>query len=60
MKKIFTFAAALMASFSLWAAEPNYGSFDWGADDFATVFTNHDGIVLSSGALAWKGNLGGN
>ncbi len=59
MKKIFTFAAALMASFSLWAAEPNYGSFDWGADDFATVFTNHDGIVLSSDASAWKGNLAG-
>ena len=59
MKKIFTFAAALMASFSLWAAEPNYGSFDWGADDFATVFANHDGIVLSSDASAWKGNLSG-
>lgn len=59
MKKIFTLAAAVLASFSLWAADPNYGSYDWGADDFATVFTNHDGIVLSSDASAWKGNLAG-
>ena len=59
MKKIFTLAAAVLASFSLWAAEPNYGSYDWGADDFATVFTNHDGIVLSSNASEWKGNLAG-
>ena len=50
MKKIFTFAVAVMASVSLMAAEPNYGSYDWGADDFATVFANHDGIVLSSDA----------
>jgi hypothetical protein len=59
MKKIFTLAAAVLASFSLWAAEPNYGSYDWGADDFATVFANHDGIVLSSDASAWKGNFSG-
>jgi hypothetical protein len=59
MKKFFTLAAAVLASFSLWAAEPNYGSYDWGADDFATVFTNHDGIVLSSDASAWKGNFSG-
>ena len=59
MKKFFTLAAAVLASFSLWAADPNYGSYDWGANDFATVFTNHDGIVLSSDASAWKGNLAG-
>lgn len=59
MKKIFTLAAAVLASFSLWAVEPNYGSYDWGADDFATVFANHDGIVISSDASAWKGNLAG-
>ena len=59
MKKIFTLAAALMASFSLMAAEPNYGSYDWGESDFATVFANHDGIVLSSDVSAWKGNLSG-
>ena len=59
MKKIFTFAAAILASVSLMAAEPNYGSYDWGADDFATVFANHDGIVLSSDASAWKGNFSG-
>ena len=59
MKKIFTLVAAVMASFSLWAVEPNYGSYDWGANDFATVFANHDGIVLSSDASAWKGNFSG-
>ena len=59
MKKIFTLVAAVMASFSLWAVEPNYGSYDWGADDFATVFANHDGLVLSSDASAWKGNFSG-
>ena len=59
MKKIFTLAAAVLASFSLWAVEPNYGSYDWGANDFATVFANHDGIVLSSDASAWKGNFSG-
>lgn len=59
MKKIFTLAAAVLASFSLWAAEPNYGSYDWGEGDFATVFANHDGIVLSSDASAWKGNFSG-
>ena len=59
MKKIFTLAAAVLASVSLMAAEPNYGSYDWGADDFATVFTNHDGIVLSSDVSAWKGNFAG-
>lgn len=59
MKKIFTLAAAVLASFSLWAVEPNYGSYNWGADDFATVFANHDGIVLSSDASAWKGNFSG-
>lgn len=59
MKKIFTLAAAVLASFSLWAAEPDFESFNWGADDFATVFADHDGIVISSDASAWKGNLAG-
>ena len=59
MKKLFTLAAAVLASFSLWAAEPNYGSYDWGESDFATVFAIHYGIVLSSDASAWKGNFSG-
>jgi hypothetical protein len=59
MKKIFTLAAAVLASFSLWAAEPDFESFNWGADDFATVFAGHDGIVISSDASEWKGNFGG-
>lgn len=59
MKKLFTLCAAVIASFSLWAADPNYGSYDWGTNDFETVFTNHDGIVLSSDVSAWKGNLAG-
>lgn len=59
MKKIFTLAAAVLASFSLMAAEPDFESLNWGADDFATVFADHDGIVLSSDASAWKGNFSG-
>ncbi len=59
MKKLFTLAAAVLASFNLWAAEPNFESYNWGADDFATVFADHDGIVISSDASAWKGNFGG-
>ena len=59
MKKIFTLAAAVLASFSLWAAEPDFESYNWGADDFATVFADHDGIVISSDASAWKGNFSG-
>ena len=59
MRKFFTFTAALLASFSLWAAEPDFESFNWGADDFATVFADHDGLVISSDASAWKGNLNG-
>ena len=59
MRKLFTLAAAVLASFSLWAAEPDFESFNWGKDDFATVFADHDGIVISSHASAWKGNLSG-
>lgn len=59
MKKIFTLAAAVLASFSLWAAEPDFESYNWGKDDFESVFANHDGIVISSDATAWKGNLSG-
>ena len=59
MKKFFTLAAAVLASFGLWAAEPDFESFNWGADDFATVFADHDGIVISSDASAWKGNFSG-
>ncbi len=59
MKKFFTLAAAVLASFSLWAAEPDFESYNWGADDFATVFADHDGIVISSDASAWKGNFSG-
>lgn len=59
MKKFFTLAAAVLASFSLWAAEPDFESYNWGAEDFATVFADHDGIVISSDASAWKGNFSG-
>ena len=59
MKKLFTLFVAVMASIGLWAAEPDFESFNWGADDFATVFANHDGIVISSDASAWKGNFSG-
>ena len=59
MKKIFTLAAAVLASFSLMAAAPDFESFNWGENDFATVFADHDGLVISSDASAWKGNFSG-
>lgn len=59
MKKIFTFAAALMTGLSLMAAEPSFESSEWGADDFSTVIANHDGITLFTDATAWGGNFSG-
>ena len=59
MKKLFTFAAAVLASLSLMAAEPNLGTSNWGEGDFATVIANHDGITLSTHATGWSGNFSG-
>ena len=59
MKKIFTIAAALLASFSLMAAEPTLETMDWGESDFATVIAEQDGVTLSTHATSWSGNLSG-
>lgn len=59
MKKLFTLAAAILASVSLMAVEPNYESSLWGANDFATVIADHDGIILSTSLTAWGGNFSG-
>ena len=48
MKKLFTLFVAIVAASSMMAADPTYESFNWGADDFATVMTNHNGITLFS------------
>lgn len=59
MRKFFTIAAAILFAGSMMAETPSLESFEWGADDFATVIANHDGITLSSDASAWKGNFSG-
>ena len=59
MKKLFTLAAAVLASFSLWAADPTLETTNWADGDFATVIANHDGITLSTDASAFKGNFSG-
>ena len=57
MKKIFTIAAAILASVSLMAVEPTLETSLWGADDFETVIADHDGIVLSTSLTQWGGNF---
>ena len=59
MKKLFTLAAALLASFSLWAADPNLETSGWGENGFATVITTHDDITLTTSATSWSGNFSG-
>lgn len=60
MKKLFTLAAALLASFSLWAADPDFESYDWSTENEASaVAGNHDGIVVSYAGLGSLGNVSG-
>lgn len=60
MKKFFTLAAAVLASFSLWAAEPDFESYDWQSQAEAeAVAGDHDGIVISYAGLGTLGNVSG-
>ncbi len=59
MKKLFTLFAAVLASFSLWAVEPTFESYDWTEADVATVAGDHDGIVISYAGLGNPGNVSG-
>jgi len=59
MKKIFTLAAAVLASFNLWAAEPTFESYDWTEESVQTVAGNHDGITISYAGLGSLANTGG-
>ena len=60
MKKFFTLAAVVLASFSLWAAEPNFESYDWQSQAEAeAVAGDHDGIVISYAGLNAPGNVSG-
>ena len=60
MKKLFTLAAAVLASFGLWAAEPDFESYDWQSQEAAeAVAGNHDGIVISYAGLGNPGNVSG-
>ncbi len=60
MKKFFTFAAALLASMSLMATEPDFESYDWDSQSAAeAVAGDHDGIVISYAGLGSLGNVSG-
>ena len=59
MRKLFTLAAAVLASFSLWAAEPDFESYDWTEASIAEVPGNHDGITIYSEGLGDVGNVSG-
>lgn len=61
MKKLFTFAAALLFGLSAMAVEPTWESANWGADDFANVVGEHatEGFTISTDQTAFKGNLSG-
>lgn len=59
MKKIFTLIAAVLTSFSLWAVEPTFESYDWAEADIATVAGDHDGVVISYAGLGDAGNVSG-
>ena len=60
MRKFFTLAAAVLASFSLWAAEPDFESYDWQSQAEAeAVAGDHDGIVISYAGLGSLGNVSG-
>lgn len=60
MKKIFTFAAAILASAAMMAADPTFESYDWSTENEASaVAGNHDGIVVSYAGLGSLGNVSG-
>ena len=58
MKKIFTFAAAILASAAMMAAEPTYQSQEWAAQaDAEAALGSHDGVTIAQSGLSY-GNLG--
>lgn len=62
MKKILSFLLlGLMCSIgNLWAAAPDYESYDWASEAEAeAVAGNHDGIVISYAGLNAPGNVSG-
>ena len=60
MKKIFLFAAAILASVSLMAVDPTYESAEWNAQKDAEEATGeHNGVTITNAGLSY-GNLGSN
>ena len=61
MKKLFTLAAAVLASVSLWAVEPTLETTEWTKDvvKFADVFKAYDNVTLETTLTGWSGNNGG-
>lgn len=60
MKKIFTLAAAVLASFSLWAVDPSYQSSEWAKQaDAEAALGKHGNVTLAQSGFSY-GNLGSN
>ena len=60
MKKLFTLAAAVLASFSLWAADPTYESYDWSsADAMAAGLAGDASVSISVVTSGSDGNVSG-
>ena len=59
MRKLFLLSLALLASFSLWAADPDYESYDWDQTEFSEVVGTHGDVTISTSGLGSSGNVGG-
>lgn len=60
MKKLFTIAAAVLASVSMFAAEPTYESSQWATQDEAeAALGTHNHVTLAQSGLSYA-NLGSN
>lgn len=60
MRKLFTLAAAVLASFSLWAVDPSYQSSEWATQaDAEAALGKHGNVTLAQSGLSY-GNLGSN
>ncbi|MBQ1859256.1 MAG: PKD domain-containing protein [Paludibacteraceae bacterium] len=60
MKKIFTFAAAILASAAMMAAEPTYESYDWAsAADMAAGLAGDEAVSIAVVTSGSDGNVSG-
>lgn len=60
MRKIFTLAAAVLASMAMMAGDLALETYNWAKNcSFADTITTRNGVTLFTDASAWKGNIGG-